>query len=172
MKDFKGPEILLKIYTDITDNLSKFYQIGASVCFSGQHGVGKSFTASCIIKKACQKNYHCTYTTLTDVVNALVDAPREDRSLSQRQLTMSDFVVLDEVDPRFFGTDAAADMFGKTLEHIFRTRSQNKLPTIFCTNSPNPVEAFSGSIKQSIDSLMSKVKIIPIMGKDFRKGTV
>jgi hypothetical protein len=68
------------------------------------------------------------------------------------------------------GAGASSDLFGKTLEHIFRTRSQNKLPTIFCSNSPNPIEAFSGALKQSIESLFYKVKIIPVIGQDFRKN--
>src|SRR3984957_6474350 len=105
-------------------------------------------------------------------------APRAPIAITQnalpvsRKLTGVDFLVIDEFDPRVIQTEATADLFGKMLENIFRTRSQNKLPTIFCTNSPNPVESFTGSIKNSIDSLMSQVKVIPVLGKDFRKQQV
>jgi len=172
MKDFKGPIALNNAYEEIIKDLSLSYKNGISVCFAGSHGLGKTSTATNVLKKACQKNYTCLYTVLENIVSALTDAPSEERFLARRELTGVDFLVIDEFDPRVIQTEATADLFGKMLENIFRTRSQNKLPTIFCTNSPNPVESFTGSIKNSIDSLMSQVKVIPVLGKDFRKQQV
>jgi DNA replication protein DnaC len=172
MKDFRGSNSLKEVYESMSKDFVTVYKSGVSVCFAGGHGAGKTMTATCILKRACQKNYLCLYTTLSDIVNALIDSPSEEKFLARRELINSDFLVIDEFDPRFMQTETTADLFGKTLEHIFRTRSQNKLPTIFCTNSPNPVESFTGSIKNSIDSLMSSVKIIPVIGKDFRKQRV
>jgi DNA replication protein DnaC len=169
MKDFRGPPELKRAYEDITNNLPLAYKQGISVCFAGSHGLGKTLSQTCILKRACQKNYTCLYTTLADIVNALIDSPNEEKFLARRELMLVDFLVIDEFDPRFVQTESAADLFGKMLEHFFRTRSQNKIPTLFCTNSPNPVEAFTGAMKNSIESLMSNVKIIPVMGKDFRK---
>jgi DNA replication protein DnaC len=172
MKNFKGSPDLKATYEKISENFDIAYKNGMSVCFAGGHGAGKTMTATCILKRACQKNYLCLYTTLSDIVNALVDSPTEEKFAARRELMGADFLVIDEFDPRFMQTETTADLFGKMLEHIFRTRSQNKLPTIFCTNSPNPVESFSGSIKHSIDSLMSQVRVIPVLGKDFRKQQV
>jgi len=173
MKDFQGVKSLKDSYDGIITNLSKIYQEGSTVCFAGNHGVGKTMTTTCVLKKACQKNYLCLYTTLNDMVNALIESPYEEKFLARRELMIVDFLVIDELDARFIGSENAADLFGKMLEHIFRTRVQNKLPVMICTNSPNPIEAFSGAIKQSIDSLMSRVKFIPIIGgKDFRKEQV
>jgi DNA replication protein DnaC len=176
MKDFEGPEDLKSIYSDIIDynslkkidNLSKMYKEGVSICLAGTSGVGKTTTASCILKKASQRNYECLYTDMSNIVNALIESPMEEKFYARKELTMVDFLVLDEFDPRFIPI-AAADLFGKILENIMRARFQNKLPTIICTNSPNPVEAFNGSFKQSIESLFYKIKIIPIIGEDFRK---
>jgi DNA replication protein DnaC len=176
MKDFEGPEDLKSIYADIIDynpltkidNLSKMYKEGVSICLAGTSGVGKTTTASCILKKASQRNYECLYTDMSNIVNALIESPMEEKFYARKELTMVDFLVLDEFDPRFIPI-AAADLFGKILENIMRARFQNKLPTIICTNSPNPVEAFNGSFKQSIESLFYKIKIIPIIGEDFRK---
>lgn len=169
MKDFLGPIELKRAYDGIIGSIASIYNEGHSVCFAGQHGIGKSMTATNIIKYACQKNYLCLYSTLSDIVDALISSPIEEKFLARRELTLVDFLVIDEFDQRFILSEMSADLFGKTLEHIFRTRSQNKLPTIFCTNSPNPIEAFSGSIKISIESLMNNIEIIPVIGKDFRK---
>jgi DNA replication protein DnaC len=170
LKNFTNAN-LITIHEKITHDISKSYKDGLSLCFAGLHGVGKSSLLSCVLKTCCQKNYTCLYTTMTDLVNALIDAPRDDKYLVKKELTMIDFLVIDELDGRFIGSEASSDLFGKSLEHIIRTRSQNKLPTFFASNSPNPIEAFSGALKQSIDSLMSKVKIIPVIGKDFRKNS-
>jgi len=169
MKDFKGSPTLKKVYDETIEGLSKMYQEGGTICFAGNHGIGKTMTTTCLLKKACQKNYVCLYTTLNDIVSALIDSSSEEKFLARRELITVDFLAIDELDSRFIGSDSTADLFGRMLEHIFRTRIQNKMPLIICTNSPNPMEVFSGSIKQSLDSLMSRVRFIPIIDKDFRK---
>jgi hypothetical protein len=88
-------------------------------------------------------------------------------------LNTIDFLVLDEFDNRFMSTENAVELYGRTLESVFRTRSQNKLPTIMCTNSPNISEIFSGPLKDSLNSLMSAyLKVLPIFGEDFRKKEI
>lgn len=170
MKEFKGPEMLKKVYDNTINNLDKIYMSGESFCLAGKHGVGKSTITTNILKKACQKNFSCQYTTLTDMINILIDTFSNEKFNARYELMTVDYLAIDEFDARFIGAGNSSDLFGKTLEHIFRTRAQNKLPTIFCSNSPNPIEAFSGALKQSIESLFYKVKIIPVIGKDFRKN--
>jgi DNA replication protein DnaC len=169
MKDFKGVDELKKAYNNTIEHMQKVYQMGFSMCFAGAHGCGKTTIATNILKLAAQRNYSCLYSTLTDIVGALIDAGYEERFLAKRELITVDFLTIDEMDSRFMLSESSSDLFGKMLEHIVRTRMQNKLPTIFCTNSPNPIEAFTGTIKQSIDSLMSKVKFISVIDKDHRK---
>jgi Homing endonuclease len=128
-----------------------------------------TMTMTCILKKACQKGYSCLYTTLSDIVSVMTSAPGEDRFLARQELTKVDFLVIDEFDPRFMASDNAADLYARTLESVFRTRGQNKLPTLMCTNSPNVIESFNGPLKASIASLMKGyVKIFPVLGEDVR----
>lgn len=169
MKEFKGSPVLKKEYDAYAADLNSIYQNGSTVCFAGTHGIGKTMTTTCLLKRACQKNYVCLYTTLNDIVSALIDSSNEEKFLARKELMTVDFLAIDELDSRFIGSENTADLFGKMLEHIFRTRTQNKMPVIICTNSPNPLEAFTGPIKQSLDSLMSRVKLIPVVDKDFRK---
>lgn len=169
-RDFKGdPRLLLK-YNEYTSDLKSSYVNGSSICLAGQHGVGKSLTVTCILKKCVQKGYSALYTTLADVVSTLTQAGGEDKFLARRELVLVDFLAIDEWDSRFFTTDSAADLYARSLEGVFRTRSQNKLPTLMCTNSPNIIESFNGPLKASIGSLMSGyMNIFPVLGKDFRK---
>lgn len=167
MKDFKGAPALLKSYNEL--DIPSVYNNGKSLFFIGLHGTGKTTIVSNMLKKACQKNYTCLYTSLSDIISSLLDAPFEEKYLARKELMMVDFLVIDEVDNRFFPSENAADLVGRTLEQIFRTRLQNKIPTIMCSNSPNPVEMFSGAMKQSMDSLYSSTKTIVAVGSDFRK---
>lgn len=163
-------DALAKTYLDATKDLNKAYVNGLSFCLAGSHGAGKSTTVINILKKACQKNFTTLYTNLGDIVSALTIAPAEDKYFARKELTEVDFLVCDEFDNRHMGnTENATDLFGRTLEYVIRIRLQNKLPMILVSNSPNPVESFTGNIKQSVESLMSKLSIIPILGEDIRK---
>jgi len=167
-KDFYGDPRLLEKYNNYVSDLKSAYMSGTSLCFAGNHGLGKTMTMACILKKTCQKGYTALYTTLSDVVVALTQS--DDKYNAKKELLMVDFLVIDEFDNRFMPSDNAADLYARTLESVFRTRSQNKLPTLMATNSPNVVESFNGPLKQSISSLMSGyIKTFAVFGNDFRK---
>lgn len=169
-KDFVGDPRLKQKYDDYVADIKQSYLTGVSLCLAGMHGLGKTMTVTCILKKACQKGYSCLYTNLSDIVSILTQAPNEDKFLARRELVLVDFLVIDEFDPRFMASENAADLYARSLEGVFRARSQNKLPTLMCTNSPNVVESFNGALRASIDSLMKGyVKIFPVLGDDFRK---
>lgn len=169
-RDFHGDERLLIKYQEYIKDLKSSYANGYSICFAGPHGTGKSLTSSCILKAACNRNYQCLYTTLSDIVNILTQASNEEKYLSRRELILVDFLVIDEFDQRFMPSETAADLYARNLENVFRTRSQNKLPTLMCTNSPNVIESFTGSLKVALNSLIKGyLEIFPIFGEDFRK---
>mgnify|MGYP001602139738 CR=1 FL=1 len=169
-KDFQGDPRLLKFYNDYTTNIKKNYTSGSSFCLAGNYGLGKTMAACCVLKKCVEMNFSCLYTTLSDIVATLSSSDSEDKFTARRELCMVDFLVIDEFDSRFISTDNAADLYARTLESIFRTRAQNKLPTLMCTNSPNILETFNGALKKSIESLMTGyMKIFPVFGDDFRK---
>jgi len=169
MDNFKGADVFKKCYEQYVKNISNMYNDGISICLCGNHGIGKSMTATNMLKTVLHKNYLALYSTLEDIVNALLNS-QEDRFVARKELMIVDFLVIDEFDNRFFNSENSSELFGKTLESIFRTRMQNKLPSIMISNSPNPLEGFTGNFKQSIDSLFSNVKMISSFGSDFRKN--
>lgn len=168
---FKGDQRLLAKYQTYVEDLKNSYVNGTSICFTGNHGLGKTMTGTCILKKAAQKGYSTLYTTLSDIVNVLTQAGSEEKFLARRELNTVDFLMIDEFDPRFMPNENAADLYARTLESVFRTRSSNKLPTLMCSNSPNIVEAFNGPLKASVDSLVKGyLTVFQVMpGVDHRK---
>ncbi len=169
MKSFQGTSILTDTYNEIVKDLRATYDEGVCICLAGSHGVGKTMSITNILKRAVESGYSSLYTTLGDIVSNAT-SNHSDKFVARKELMMVDFLAIDEFDPRHMSGDASADLFGRLLEDVFRRRSENKMPIFMCTNSPNVVESFSGPIKDSIDSLMSYAKIIPVLGRDFRKG--
>lgn len=168
IKNFPGNKLIVSTFDDYTRDLNKSYIEGRSICLCGTHGVGKTTLLSSILKVATIKDYSCLYTTLSDIVNAIT-SNSEEKSIIKKELNTVDFLVIDEFDSRFIGSENAGDLFARTLENIFRTRSQNKLPTLLATNSPNVLSIFSGQLKASLDSLFSGyIESITILGKDLR----
>ena len=168
MSNFKGDKGLLNSYTKVTSNIAKAYNQGTRLCFAGNHGVGKTMTSACILKKAVETGYSGLYVTLTDIVTLMASHDVDGKHIARQSLLKTDFLVIDEFDPRFMGTDNASDLYGRILEPTLRTRIQNTLPVFLCTNSPNVLASFSGSIRQSITSLMGLVHMVPVLGNDYR----
>lgn len=168
IKNFPGNKLIVSTFDDYTKDLKQSYIDGKSICLCGSHGVGKTTLLSSILKFASIKDYSCLYTTLSDVVNAIV-SNSDEKSIIKKELNTVDFLAIDEFDGRFIGSDNAGDLFARTLENIFRTRSQNKLPTLLATNSPNVLNIFSGQLNASLNSLFSGyIESIAILGKDLR----
>jgi DNA replication protein DnaC len=169
-KHFTGSDILLNTYNKYVEDLKSSFMAGKSICFAGPNGIGKTMVVSNILKKGCDKGYNCLYTTLSDAVSVLTRAPSYEIYLARQELMKCDFLVIDEFDNRFMSSDNSIDLFARTLESIFRTRSQNVMPTLMCTNSPNILNSFNGSLKISLDSLLSGyLETIAVFGKDHRK---
>lgn len=168
--DFQGDPRLLAKYNEYIKDIKESYLNGTSICFAGNNGLGKTLTQCSILKKVVEKGYSALYSTLSDIVSVLTQSQNDEKFIARKELTLVDFLVIDEFDSRFFASENAADLYAKTLETIFRTRSQNKLPTLMSTNSPNIVESLHGGLKQSIESLFKGyITMFPVMGQDFRK---
>ena len=171
MKDFQGPKILNTRYNQVTASIDESYKEGVRYCFAGSHGSGKTMVCSNILKRVVETGrYSALYCNLTDIVNVLLSRS-DDREYARKILLEKDFLVIDEVDQRFMGTENAADLFGRLLEPVMRARIQNRLPLIICTNSPDPTKGFSGPLQASLESLMKVVKLTAAPGKDVR-GTL
>ncbi len=168
IEDFYGEENFKNFIMNYIQDLDEEYLNGFTLCFVGHRGTGKTFAACSVLKKALLKKYSVYYTTMVDAVTSLLS----NGAFAFRDIVKNvDFMVLDEVDQRFFPSQGSQELYGAQFEYILRTRSQNKLPIILCTNSENTDEIFSGQFKESFDSLKSQfVKVLRAGGKDARKG--
>lgn len=169
MSGFAGSKKFKSIVDDYIDNISDMYMSGSSICFAGNQGTGKTASSICILKKALKRDFSTYYITASDVMSEMTNY---SKSADIRDtLRAVDFLVIDEVDSRFFISDAQKELFGSIYESIFRYRTHNSLPTVICTNETDDIlNVFYGQSKQAIDSLNKQyLSIYPVVGKDFRK---
>lgn len=169
MNNFEGPERLKDIILSYSKQIDKNYRKGKSICLSGNQGTGKTMSSICILRVALKNNYSAYYTTASDILNDMTNSKFLHNT--RAKLRNSDFLVIDELDSRFFVSDSAKELFSGIYENIFRYRSHNLMPTIICTNETAGIlDVFRGPAKQSIDSLNNQYLIVcPFAGKDFRK---
>lgn len=171
MKNFEGPEILKQHIIDYTENLDKNYSVGNSFCLAGNQGTGKTMSSICVLKAAIKKNYTAYYLTASDLLSELTSGKNYEL---RQKIKNVDFLLIDELDSRFFSSDATKILFSGIYENIFRSRCHNLLPTIICTNETEEIlNVFYGSAVAAISSLNQQyLKIFPVVGKDFRRKTV
>jgi len=168
MNKFYGEPNFKKGVLNYMDGLAKEYDDGLTYCFTGERGRGKTMAACSILKKAILEKYTVYYTTMVDAVTRLM-APGSH--IVRNMFKSCDFIVIDEIDQRFFPSQGSMELYGNHFENILRSRTQNKLPTLLCTNSQDISQIFAGEFKKSFDSLSSQfVGVLHAGGKDARKG--
>jgi DNA replication protein DnaC len=167
MEDFYGEENFKNFILNYMKNIEEEYNAGITLFLVGERGRGKTMAACSILKKALLCKYSALYITLSDLVTYIVNS---DPALRMR-IRRYDFVVIDEVDQRFFPTQMSMELYGNQLENVLRGRMQNHLPTILCSNSPDVSQIFGGEFKKSFSSLGSQfIKVLTVGGKDARES--
>jgi len=169
-KDFSGDSKFKNLIRLKIENISDLYDNGKSFMFSGGLGTGKTYTACCILKRAIASGYTGLYTTMADVVANMLS--REiDTAKYYNELLDKDFLVIDEFSSHWiFPSEKAEQLFGTSLEYVLRTRFQNQLPTILCSNNDDVDQIFGGFFAKSFKSLRSHhIELYVVGGKDFRR---
>lgn len=164
-KTFNGPHKLKVFINDYSEHIAKNYRDGKSVGLIGGYGLGKTFSACSVLKKALWLGFDAYYISAADMVKETVEGKM------WKVFKEKDFLVIDEVDSRFFNSPAQRELFGSIYENIFRGRCQNKFPTIVCSNDTNDFgSVFGDNNSQSIGSLHKKyLHTIYIAGTDLRQ---
>ena len=170
-KDFSGDPNFKKIIKEKISNIDETYDDGKSFMFIGGLGTGKTYVACCMLKIAIISGYSSAYTTMADVVSNILSKDI-DTAKYYEYLLNKDFLVIDEFDSRWiFPSEKSEQLFGSSLEYVLRTRFQNNLPTILCSNNDDVDQILGGFFAKSFKSLRSEnIELYVVGGKDFRRG--
>jgi len=169
-KNFSGDKNFKDIIKKKIEDIDAMYDSGKSHMFSGNLGTGKTYTACCILKRAVAKGYSGSYTTMADVVANILSG-QVDTARYYSELIGKDFLVIDEFSSHWiFPSEKAEQLFGTSLEYVLRTRFQNQLPTILCSNDDDVDAIFGGFFAKSFRSLRSHhVDLYVVGGRDQRR---
>lgn len=169
-KNFKGDKKFKELMREHIKDMDTFYGEGRSFAFVGNLGTGKTYVASAILKRAIISGYSAKYAQMAEVVNSLLSSNVDSATYLERLLEV-DFLVIDEFDARWvFPSEKSERMFGSTLEYILRTRFQNHMPTILCSNTEDIDQVLADDFSRSFSSLRNQyMEVIYVAGKDFRK---
>jgi len=169
LKDFTGPKNVKDATTEYAQSIKERYMDGQGICYIGTYGSGKTTAACSVLKHALINGYSAYYTSLNDLVGFLTDYNTKSRFYDL--VTRVDFLAIDEVDSRHFGdSDEAHAVFGSNFERVIRYRTQNQLPLVIASNNTSIEEVFKGQWRRVVDSLLNNTKVVPVLGKDHRKG--
>jgi len=167
-KWYGDPEFLDWLVSSYLGNLGTIYAEGKILCLMGHRGVGKTMAACGILKKAILAGYSAHYTSLVDAVDNLVS---EEAHEYRRILRLADFLVVDEVDQRFFGSPNSRALYGNQFEAILRARTQNRMPMVICSNAGDPDDIFAGEFQESFRSLRAQFFVEKVVrGEDVRRS--
>jgi hypothetical protein len=132
-----------------------------------------TLSVCCILKRVLETGqYSGLYVNLTDIIHVMLSSTQGDKTLGREILLNTNFLVIDEVDTRFMGTENAADLFGRILEPVIRARIQNKMPTFLCSNSISVEGSFSGPLQASMESLLKVVRRITLPGGEDARNLI
>lgn len=166
---FHGSEHIKKYTVAYVSDMKANFKKGEGLCFAGNLGTGKTMAICSILKTALKNSYTAYYTTLSDLPHYFMDRKYSDEYFDL--CSRSDFLAIDEVDARHISSSEESNkLFATFFERIIRYRLQNSLPMLLGTNHPDLTGIFKGQHLKAIDSLLSqKIKLVPALGKDFRK---
>jgi len=171
-KDFSGSPILREKITPYLKNIESMYDEGKSVLMVGTMGTGKTYSACCLLKLALTKDFSGMYLNMVEIINNIISNPSINSGAYIQSLIDVDFLVIDELDSRWiFPSDKTEQIFGSYMEYILRSRFQNQMPTVMCSNTRNIGDIFSGDFSKSFKSLTGHyAHTIVVAGKDYRRS--
>lgn len=147
-------------------HLKKAKRLGLGILFAGDMGVGKTFLACCILKKAIDENFSAKYLRFEDLIFQAKSKSLEELSEIKRELAEADFLVLDDIGQEYHkvgSTYAASELLG-----LFKIREAENNPTIL-TTSLTKKEFIETYGKTSAILFSSSLKPIEILRPNFQK---
>ena len=156
------------------NKLPKVLDKGVGLYLVGSNGVGKTLTASLILKQALNAGYSARFTTMSEVLAMSSDGmyDREAREHYKQELIEVDFLVIDDITKTYKNTDKQSSTYIDTqFDYLFRTRANANLPIIITSNHQreDALKSANETLTNSLLSLFSEhLKDITFLGKDRR----
>jgi DNA replication protein DnaC len=145
--------------------LEEAYENGYGLFLSGVNGVGKTLLAVIVMKWILRNSYSIYYITLKKAIDNLLDEGARDDI--KDILLNKDFLVVDEVDKTYQGSEKSKELIDVLFFEIFKERADAKAPTILIAN--NILEEVQERYALGLRSIFKETLIdLSFVGKDYR----
>ena len=160
-------DYMRQVHTWCKEYVENFEKKGGNLIFTGSTGVGKTFLTNCIAKALIDQYQSVIYLSSNDLFDVFsknkfhYDTEEEMKDMYQYILDC-DLLIIDDLGTELINTFTASQMFYCVNERLNRNKG-----TIISTNLTlgELQDAFTERVTSRI---MSKYKIIPLIGDDLR----
>lgn len=160
-------DYMSRVIRECREYVEKFKNEKGSILFTGNTGCGKTFLSNCIARELIRRYFSVVYLTATDMFDILAgsrfsggdDDEAKDRA---SYILACDLLIIDDLGTELINTFTASQMFYCVNERLNRNKG-----TIISTNLTlgELQDAFTERVTSRI---MSRYKIIPLIGDDLR----
>jgi DNA replication protein DnaC len=161
--------VALEMISDYIENAHYYVNRGMGLLFHGNAGTGKTFLATLLMKQLlAYSGVDGYFTTFNQFLDNFAAGWRDDnnRLWFEKRVRNAPLLIVDDIGKEYFGR---TDMAASAIDTVFRTRTQNLLPTIVTTNLS--LEAFKKSYSSGVMSLLSETALThEFTGADWRKN--
>ena len=160
-----SPRALMKrVYESAVSYTKTFSEGSDSLLFMGATGLGKTFLSGCIARAVADKGYSVCYVSAGKLFSDFETEKfrlKEDGALTGEYME-TDLLIIDDLGTELINTFTASQMFYCVNERLNRNKG-----TIISTNLTlgELQDAFTERVTSRI---MSRYKIIPLIGDDLR----
>ena len=160
-----SPRALMKrVYESAVSYTKTFSEGSDSLLFMGATGLGKTFLSGCIARAVADKGYSVCYVSAGKLFSDFETEKfrlKEDGALTGEYME-TDLLIIDDLGTELINTFTASQMFYCVNERLNRNKG-----TIISTNLTlgELQDAFTERVTSRI---MSRYKIIPLIGDDIR----
>ena len=155
------------IIRDCKDYVENFKTEKGSILFTGNTGCGKTFLSNCIARELIRRYFSVVYLTATDMFDILAGSHfngNDDNGAKDKAAYIldCDLLIIDDLGTELINTFTSSQMFYCVNERLNRNKG-----TIISTNL-TLVELQDAFTERVTSRIMSRYKIIPLIGDDIR----
>ena len=160
-------DYMSRVIRECKEYVENFKNEKGSILFTGNTGCGKTFLSNCIARELIRRYFSVVYLTATDMFDILAgsrfNGGDDDEAKDRASYILDcDLLIIDDLGTELINTFTASQMFYCVNERLNRNKG-----TIISTNLTlgELQDAFTERVTSRI---MSRYKIIPLIGDDIR----
>ncbi|AEQ21064.1 DnaC-like DNA replication protein [Rhodococcus phage E3] len=164
--DYRGDPTVIDAIQRYLGRHGDYITRGTGMLFTGSVGIGKTLSATLLLKDLIKLGYRGYSTTFANMVEMFTAGWRsaEDKRQFQKRILRADVLLLDDLGREFRNSSKLSET---TFDDVLRARTQAGRPTLITTNMDVP-ELLEGYGSGALSLLSENSFVHHFQGVDFR----